>query len=492
MLNVQFFTALMPPSKTSATLANTMCPIDALPYDVLREIFIHCLPPYPLRPYQMNAEDFRRHHLVPMLLCHVCAFWRMVALSTPILWSHLSLCITIYEFTSNFDWYIRSKKKIKLIRWWKRNQGSVIPPFITLTAAVCLIDNRYRPKHRKPLAGDSEKFLLDYLMTAQYLDIDVFLWERIGDRFKNGGRVSFPNLRTVVEGVDAITEFGMTFLRVGHEASALTSASRLHADGVEFPYHAIYADRQRHDWTNLTHISMVDVSMPLRFWFSFLCAVANIQWGYFSVRFLDDTTDNDGPDQCTLAHLTTLSIFYHLEVQSVGDVAFPISFLFEDLYLPALHTLSLYSNMETWRTEDSIDELSNAILCAPNLTTLHLKSCFLSFCEETEPFWKYASSLTHLQLEPAVFPMLNMSEEEFFTIFFGTVLSREFGWLDLANTECSIRVVTLIISDDNVAKDYATARLLELSETIPRVEFRLTSNSPTDESRDKWKEWSTF
>ncbi|KAF9471807.1 hypothetical protein BDN70DRAFT_901041 [Pholiota conissans] len=329
-------------------------------------------------------------------------------------------------------------------------------------------------------------------MTAQYLDIDVFLWERIGDRFKNGGRVSFPNLRTVVESVDVVTEFGMTFLRVDHEVSTLTSASRLHADGVEFPYHAIYADGQRHNWTNLTHISMVDVSISLRFWFSFLCAVPNIQWGYFGIRFLDDKTGDGGPNQCTLAHLTTLSVLCHLDVPSAEDLAFPINALFGDLYLPALHTLSLYSNMETWHNDDSIDELSNAILCAPNLTTLNLEGCFLFFDEEIEPFWRYASSLTHLQLEPRVWPKSNLNKTEFLNLFFESVLSREFGWLDLANTECSIRVVTLIIHNDNVAKDFATAHLLELSETIPRVEFRIRSNSAIDESRDVWKEWSTF
>ncbi|KAF8177683.1 hypothetical protein BJ912DRAFT_810716, partial [Pholiota molesta] len=55
-------------------------PIKQIPYDVLVEIFVHCLPKYPLRNRQPNTT------VAPMLLCQVCSSWRMVALTSPTLW----------------------------------------------------------------------------------------------------------------------------------------------------------------------------------------------------------------------------------------------------------------------------------------------------------------------------------------------------------------------------------------------------------------------
>ncbi|KAI9459759.1 hypothetical protein HD554DRAFT_1609076 [Boletus coccyginus] len=62
-----------------------------IPPEVLGEVFYHCLPKTPyITPTGADS---------PMVLTRVCRHWRAVALSTPRLWSSLSLCLqnTVYE-----------------------------------------------------------------------------------------------------------------------------------------------------------------------------------------------------------------------------------------------------------------------------------------------------------------------------------------------------------------------------------------------------------
>ncbi|TEB23849.1 hypothetical protein FA13DRAFT_1797714 [Coprinellus micaceus] len=61
--------------------------INLLPEDVLTEIFRLCLPSASDTPPVQPPSP----HTAPLLLCHVCSYWRRQALATPQLWWHLSL-----------------------------------------------------------------------------------------------------------------------------------------------------------------------------------------------------------------------------------------------------------------------------------------------------------------------------------------------------------------------------------------------------------------
>ncbi|KAF8186033.1 hypothetical protein BJ912DRAFT_972669 [Pholiota molesta] len=56
---------------------STIKPMNKVPYDVLREIFIHCLPLHPLRDRQSHSKK-----IAPLLLFHICSSWRTVALTS--------------------------------------------------------------------------------------------------------------------------------------------------------------------------------------------------------------------------------------------------------------------------------------------------------------------------------------------------------------------------------------------------------------------------
>ncbi|KAJ7776416.1 hypothetical protein B0H16DRAFT_1506710 [Mycena metata] len=62
-----------------------LSPVRRLPFEILGEIFVFCVVPS-LRSRSTSADDPREP---PILMSHVCALWRNVALNTPRLWSDL-------------------------------------------------------------------------------------------------------------------------------------------------------------------------------------------------------------------------------------------------------------------------------------------------------------------------------------------------------------------------------------------------------------------
>ncbi|RDB24965.1 hypothetical protein Hypma_007392 [Hypsizygus marmoreus] len=84
--------------------------VNALPLEILEQIFIYCLDPLNHFP----LPDVRR---APMLLCRVSSFWRDVAISTSILWT--SFCIPV-EFNPCLLelWLRRSRGRSLAFRFW--------------------------------------------------------------------------------------------------------------------------------------------------------------------------------------------------------------------------------------------------------------------------------------------------------------------------------------------------------------------------------------
>ncbi|KAJ7320799.1 hypothetical protein DFH08DRAFT_387418 [Mycena albidolilacea] len=54
-------------------------PVLTLPNEIVCEIFVHFLPPYPICPPPTDP-------LSPILLTHICRGWREIALASPVLW----------------------------------------------------------------------------------------------------------------------------------------------------------------------------------------------------------------------------------------------------------------------------------------------------------------------------------------------------------------------------------------------------------------------
>ncbi|KAJ7629740.1 hypothetical protein DFH06DRAFT_1225291 [Mycena polygramma] len=75
-------------------------PVLALPNELISEIFLHFLPPYPDFPPLKGL-------LSPTLLTHICRQWRDIALSTPQLWSAIS------SFDNNWE-----GRELRIVKLW--------------------------------------------------------------------------------------------------------------------------------------------------------------------------------------------------------------------------------------------------------------------------------------------------------------------------------------------------------------------------------------
>lgn len=69
-----------------------------LPVEILQEVFFQCLPKQPnisAHPGFWRQESLSSPSYAPLLLCHVCRKWRAVALSSPHLWTTMSVIVRL-------------------------------------------------------------------------------------------------------------------------------------------------------------------------------------------------------------------------------------------------------------------------------------------------------------------------------------------------------------------------------------------------------------
>lgn len=207
----------------SSTIAS---PINRIPYDILTEIFHHCLPQRRLEHRQPDTMT------APMLLCHICSSWRTIALEIPTLWSHLSYRLAIAAHSNDFlksNWIVLEDQYAFLL-WWQKNQGAMAP-------SLCLDFNWRYDKMATQLEFELDLFgmiaLFEYISSARYLEVDALYWYIIEDRIKSGYPIACPNPLTLVksgwefEEVDRFYEVQLA-LSPNHTPSALR---HLHISG---------------------------------------------------------------------------------------------------------------------------------------------------------------------------------------------------------------------------------------------------------------------
>lgn len=99
-------------------------------YDNLSYIFLLCLPSDPLNQRQRDVTQ------PPMLLCHICADWRTIALSTPLLWTSLyHLPVEKHMRRAIVD-----QNDIEFLRWWQANVGLLNPSLRLISTAISGLD----------------------------------------------------------------------------------------------------------------------------------------------------------------------------------------------------------------------------------------------------------------------------------------------------------------------------------------------------------------
>ncbi|KAF9485219.1 hypothetical protein BDN70DRAFT_680604 [Pholiota conissans] len=513
-------------------------PISKISNATLREIFLHCLPQYPL---ENSKEQQPKTTIAPLLLCRICSSWRKVALASTALWSHFSCALTVYEDRDGEE-FVLVKKEVEFVRWWRKNQGTT-PPLLRLRIKA----TKTQPKSLQRAGADDDDedddakdeededddaaFLVEYIASAQYLDLDAFYWKRVEEAIEEGNEIAFPNMRTLVKNgydyeLDNAPFYG-EFIASSPSMLQRISAHRdcLTLEDTEIPT----------NWSALTHMSIRDSAFSLDFWFALIRAVPNLQWGYFDIRDLEGFEElaSSEPDECTLPHLSTLCVAFRDKDEIAEMLDF--STFFKGLHLPAVRTLSL-----SWFIagpcfdRDIIGDLYKVLKCTPAVTTLALAECSFDIDDPVagsaspdgakkdrkglEAVWRVVPDLVDLQF---VMPQEGTRErtredvEEQVDGFMNEILFTGGTWLDLRNHACPIRNVTIMdswpvryygsgsesepedgldseVADGDSIGDFAMSCIKKHDGELPNIVFELSSNSVARIAADAWKEWGSI
>jgi hypothetical protein len=204
----------------------------------------------------------------PILLRHICASWRRLALASPTLWVHLSYCLTVVEYIGHWDSGFRRvefvERDMEFIRWWRLNVESASDR--SLSQFRC----RQAPARRHNPKTIEEQRRHDHLTSAQYLELDIFYWCLIHERVQAGDPIVFPNLNTVLLEHTWVENNPFYELRtfLPHALPALE-----HLSITELTPPNDFAVLYR--WSTLTHLSL-HISMTLDFWLSLFRALPHL------------------------------------------------------------------------------------------------------------------------------------------------------------------------------------------------------------------------
>jgi hypothetical protein len=353
------------------------------------------------------------------------------------------------------------KSEVEFIRWWRNNQGTTVAPYLRFSVKT--------KKHREikqELSVDGMRFVLEYLMSEQYLELDSFYWERIQKRIEAGDVFGFPHLHTLAKSQRDENELFYFHQVQGllrtHTAPALrrsfVKSDELHpSEGASIQLPAL--------WSTLTHLSLHDLEVSLAVWFALTRAVPNLEWAHNDIARLTDCEDyTDAIEPFSLPRLSTFCVAF----RDVNEEApqFVFSVLFTNLHLPAVQTLSLpWFISDGWYNHDTTATLYTVLKCAP---------------------------------EDAI--------EEVLEVFVRDTLFSEGSWLDLRSPACPIRTVTIVDpaspADDDSESDadldedkddklddsqsdgasggmgkFTTTSIRKLADQAPNVVFQLSSKS---------------
>ncbi|KAF7349232.1 F-box domain-containing protein [Mycena sanguinolenta] len=132
-------------------------PVLTLPPEIVAEIFAHWLPNYPECPPPRGI-------LSPLLLCQICRQWRMIALSTPILWRAISVELR------RGDSEKRLAAELELLKTWLKRSGDC--PLSISLAHSRNITHRLVPQFLRAIVAHRQRWEhVDLLMPFEYMHL---------------------------------------------------------------------------------------------------------------------------------------------------------------------------------------------------------------------------------------------------------------------------------------------------------------------------------
>lgn len=112
---------------------------------------------------------------------------------------------------------------------------------------------------------------------------------------------------------------------------------------------------------------------------------------------------------------------------------------------------------------------------------------------QVQPVWKHTKQLTEIQLElPITHGKSRADSEEALDTFVRNIFFCDNSWLDLPNSACPIRTVSIMDDDQPVGVNteaFTMSCIQKQAEKAPNIVFQLVSQTAGHDIVDAWNNW---
>ncbi|KAF9484236.1 hypothetical protein BDN70DRAFT_928485 [Pholiota conissans] len=410
------------------------------------------------------------------------------------------------------DWK-RFQSSLELLRWWRKKLGSM-PPSIRFQLNQ-ESDYDFEGVEYSYLTNEMLDFFLEFLGSAQYLDVGPFLLLVLEHRKESiGGSPKLcPNLHTL-----AACPEPNVFKKP--EPGPMSSAELVQILPLHIPpirrlviqstkllgvFRSSFTE-----WSGLTHLSMHDIKVSPPIWHALIRGTTNLRWGFFDLGPVEQWEESNfvvvPRSAATLLYLSTLSFATHASRNPEG-LTFPLNNLLENVHLPELREFSIFTDVDRDYAPGTIDTINMLLKSAPNVQKLTLGLHFTSLdrggglnWHTIEPLSTRVPSLTHLQLH------MNFVYDAWYNDPAESLMRwREIltpgHWINLKSATNTIRKITAFVADirldgPSVLKELRDALELEPGKHAENlgddVILEVASEDEEEflENAVKWTTWS--
>jgi len=370
-----------------------LSPVRRLPPDVLHEIFFHCLPTH-RNPIMESSES-------PVLLTRICSSWRVIALSSPRIWSKIHIPLpgdpsfsSGYGITTDETSLSRRRQRFNgllqlrcdVVRGWFSRSGTC-PLSISIHHPSSYFDSQ------NPKVDELSHEMFNILLTfaGRWSDVDISMPEEIYHKLQgNIKATTFSSLKSLKLNLYRMVPPDNNTKSPPIQLLAAPSLCSITISAIQATFY-MTGNLVQPIWNQLTHITFAS-SITDRFFLFVLRQCPNLVFGKFMV------TPSHWPDEPIVDREDILlPCLESLAVNDGGAIHETMTIIFNAIKAPALTKLSyqwtnssLYDNSSGLSPTPVIPLLSNSTLINDLILDGELSS------EDTQECLRCGELVTHI------------------------------------------------------------------------------------------------